>query len=86
VQWLFEIRVGLMAGVQRLVETDIIYESHQVNGDCIVLYKTRDQDVFHDWGTPQPIAETPVRELLIREALKASAGVDFGTNDDDDAA
>ena len=64
----------------------IIYESHQVNGDCIVLYKTHDQDVFHNACTPQPIAEAPVRELLIREALKASAAVDFGTDIDDDTA
>jgi hypothetical protein len=59
----------------------IIYESHQVDGDCIVLFKTDDLEVFNVEGAPQRISESPVREVLINEALKASAGVDFGSDD-----
>jgi hypothetical protein len=61
----------------------IIYESHQVDGDCIVLFKSDDLEVFRVVGTAQRISATPVREVLISEALKASAGVDFGTDDED---
>ena len=60
----------------------IIYESHQVDGDCVVLFDTDGHEVFHDLASAQLISATPVREVLIREALKASAGVDFGTDDD----
>lgn len=60
----------------------IIYESHQVDGDCIVLFDTDGHGVFRDLASAQPISATPVREVLIREALKASAGMDIGTDDD----
>jgi hypothetical protein len=61
----------------------IIYESHQVDGDCIVLFETDDLEVFHVVGSAERISATPLRDVLISEALKASAGVDFGSDDED---
>jgi hypothetical protein len=41
------------------------------------------REVFHVMGLAQRISATPVREVLISEALKASARVDLGSDDED---
>jgi hypothetical protein len=63
----------------RLPEIDgFIYESHQIPGDCIVLFQPTDPDVFKPVGTAQLVSEEPVRSILRREAKKAGAVVDWG--------
>jgi hypothetical protein len=63
----------------RLPEIDgLIYESHQVAGDCIVLFQQKDPEVFRPVGVAQLVGEEPVRSILRKESEKAGAVVDFG--------
>ena len=55
-----------------------IYESHQVPGDCIVLFQFTDLEAFRPVGVAQLVSEEPVRSTLRKEAKKAGAVVDFG--------
>lgn len=64
----------------------ILYESHQVAGDCIVLIQPSDSPIFEVRAEPEPLVREPVRSLLASEALSAGAVVDFGDDDDDDDA
>jgi hypothetical protein len=63
----------------RMPEIDgFIYESHQVPGDCVVLFQLEDPEVFRAVGAAQAVSEEPVRSILRKEAKKAGAVVDFG--------
>ncbi len=62
----------------------IIYESHQVAGDCIVLIQPVNPPIFEVRAEPRSIAREPVRSLVASEARRAGAVVDFGDHDDDD--
>jgi hypothetical protein len=55
-----------------------IYESHQVQGNCILLLQRADPEVFTTTGKANPLNEEPVRSILRSEARKAGAVVDFG--------
>lgn len=80
-------RCWAQALYDRLPNLDgIIYESHQVSGDCVVLHRHEksDADLFIIDGDPQPIREGVARELLLKEARKAGVSVDFGNDDGDD--
>jgi hypothetical protein len=68
----------------RLPEVDgLIYESHQVPGDCVVLWQSRQPEVFKPVGRAQPVNAGAVRKLLRAEARKSGAVVDFGDLVDD---
>jgi RES domain len=56
----------------------LIYESHQVPGDCIVLFQPKDPKVFTTEGDAQPVNTGAIRKLLRAEAKKAGAVIDFG--------
>ncbi len=60
----------------------LIYESHQVPGECVVLFPSGDLEVFEPFGDALPLNEDPVRSMLKREARKAGALVDFGELED----
>lgn len=63
----------------RLPEMDgLIYESHQVPGNCIVVFQQRDAEVFRPVGAAQLVSEEPVSSILRKESKKAGAAVDFG--------
>ena len=57
-----------------------IYESHQVPGDCIVLFQRKLREVFTPIGDAHPVDSGSLRELLKSEAKRArpDAVVDFG--------
>lgn len=77
-------RAWAQALYDRLPEIDgLIYESHQVPGDCIVLWQSRRSEVFKSMGKAQPVNTGAVRKLLRAEARKAGAVVDFGGLEDD---
>jgi hypothetical protein len=64
---------------ERIPEIDgLIYESHQVSGDCIVLFQPTDLVVFEPVDGETPVNREPIRTLLRSEAHKAGAVVDFG--------
>ena len=54
-----------------------IYESHQLPGDCIVLFQNEPTRVFEPTGPAEPLRLDPVRSLLQREAARVGASVDF---------
>jgi hypothetical protein len=56
----------------------LIYESHQVPGDCIVLFQPKNLDAFMPMGEAQTVSSEPVRIILKTEAKRAGAIVDFG--------
>ena len=63
----------------RLPDIDgLIYESHQVPGDCIVLFQPKKPDAFIPCGEAQIVSSEPVRTILRDEAKRAGAIVDFG--------
>jgi hypothetical protein len=63
----------------RLADIDgLIYESHQVPGDCIVLFQPKNPDAFMPMGEAQTVSSEPVRIILKSEAKRAGAIVDFG--------
>jgi hypothetical protein len=63
----------------RIPETDgLIYESHQVPGDCIVLFQPKNPKLFQPASSAKLVSEEPVRTILQKEAEKAGAVVDFG--------
>jgi len=63
----------------RLPDIDgLIYESHQVAGDCIVLFQPKQPDVFIPVGEAHTVRSGPVRKILKNEAKRAGAVVDFG--------
>jgi hypothetical protein len=64
-------RSWAQASYDRLPDLDgIIYESHQVSGQCVVLYKPEKttEPLFTIQVIPQSIREGATRELLLREA------------------
>jgi hypothetical protein len=71
----------------RLLNIDgIIYESHQIAGQCAVLFQPpKDQPpLFKVVAEPQSLLEPPARTLLIKEALKANIAVDLGDDIEDE--
>ena len=63
----------------RIPEMDgLIYESHQLPGDCIVLFQPADPEVLTAVGEAVRVSDEPIRSLLRAEAKKAGAVVDFG--------
>jgi hypothetical protein len=56
----------------------IVYESHQVPGDCIIVLAEEGMNVFEPVGEAISVRDEPVRALLRREAARANAVVDFG--------
>jgi hypothetical protein len=79
-------RAWAQALYSRLPDIDgIIYESHQVPGECVVLYQPNDPVVFEVAGRATSVRDEPVRSALVREALKVDGAVDFGDDEDDDA-
>jgi hypothetical protein len=56
----------------------LIYESHQLPGDCIVLFQPKNPHVFKPGGRAQLVSDEPVRSMLRNEAKKAGAVLDFG--------
>lgn len=63
----------------RIPEIDgLIYESHQVPGECIVLYQPRDPEVFKPVAGAQRVSDEPIRSILSTEAKKAGRIIDFG--------
>jgi hypothetical protein len=64
----------------------IIYESHQIAGQCVVLFQrsTQRPPLFRVIAEPQSLLDPPARTLLIREAIKANIAIDFGALSDED--
>jgi hypothetical protein len=65
----------------RIPEIDgLLYESHQLPGDCVVLFQPKPvhPEVFEPIGAAKAVSDEPVRSLLRTEAQKAGAVVDFG--------
>jgi hypothetical protein len=54
------------------------YESHQVPGDCIVVFARDAMTVFEPVDDVISVRDNLVRDLLRREARRANAIVDFG--------
>jgi hypothetical protein len=64
---------------ERIPELDgFIYESHQVPGECIVLFQPKTPEVFVPIEDALPVVADPVRKLLRAEARRAGAAIDFG--------
>ena len=62
----------------RMPEIDgLLYESHQLNTDCAILYQLADPKVFTVTGTPVRVEAQPVRAMLDAEAAKAGSVVDY---------
>lgn len=59
------------------------YESHQIAGNCLVVFQTSETPVFHVTGTPQLVDAGLPRARLAQLAADAGAVVDFGNVDDD---
>ncbi len=55
----------------------LMYESHQLNTDCVILYQVANPKVFSVVTHPVRVEDEPVRSMLIAEADKAGAVVDF---------
>jgi hypothetical protein len=71
----------------RLPEIDgIIYESHQVSGDCVVLYQRADTEttLFQIEDKPRRVRSGSTRSLLLSEARKSGIAVDFGEDPSED--
>jgi len=65
--------------VERIPQADgFIYESHQVPGECIVLFQPTAPKVFATIGDAVPVDEGTGRKLLEAQARRANAVVDFG--------
>ena len=63
----------------RIPEMDgISYESHQLPGDCMVIYSLRDLTVFDTVGSALGCRDEPVKGLLRAQAERAGAVIDFG--------
>lgn len=63
----------------RIPEIDgLIYESHHLPRDCIVLFQPVNTHVFKPIGNARLVSDEPVRSILRHEARKAGAVVDFG--------
>jgi hypothetical protein len=78
-------RLWAQALYERLPDLDgIIYESHQVSGNCVILYQPQmtDAALFDVQQDPEYISEGGARELLLKEAHKAGVAVDFGEDDE----
>lgn len=72
-------RKWVQALYRRIPQLDgLIYESHQLPANCIVLFQPRDPKIFATEGDAQPVNSGAVRKLLRAEARKAGAVVDFG--------
>lgn len=56
----------------------LLYESHQVPGDCIIVFAQDGMTVFEPVDQAISVRDNPVRDLLRREARRANAIVDFG--------
>ena len=54
-----------------------VYESHQLEGHCIVLFDRRGATLFNVVANVGPVAEGDTRRILIDEAARAGASVDF---------
>jgi hypothetical protein len=52
--------------------------SRMIPGECIVLFQPDDLAPFEDVGDARPVRSEPVRSMLIWEARKAGAVIDFG--------
>jgi hypothetical protein len=75
------------AWAQRLFEQipgmeGILYESHQIPGDCIIVLSDAGSPVFEPSGRATRMADEPVCSLLRREAARVNAVVDFGEQPD----
>jgi RES domain len=55
----------------------LMYESHQLDRHCIVLYQPTDPVVFSTAKRPVRVEDEPVRSILEAEADKAGAVIDF---------
>ena len=62
----------------------LFYESHQVPGQCFVLYQAHSADVFAVVDALGPMSQGKPRRWLIEEAQKAGITVDFDDPDADD--
>lgn len=72
-------RKWVQALYERIPDLDgLIYESHQLPANCIVLFRPGNPKVFATEGDAQPVNTGAVRKLLRAEARKAGAVVDFG--------
>lgn len=56
----------------------ILYESHQVPGDCLIVFADTTALIFEPVAAALSVRAEPIRRLLRREAAKANAYVDFG--------
>ena len=56
----------------------ILYESHQVRGDCIIVFAEEGMTLFEPIDDAISVRDEPVRALLRREAARANVIVDFG--------
>ncbi len=64
--------------VSRIPAIDgLLYESHQLNTDCAILYQSANPKVFSLVNRPVRVDKEPVRSMLKTEAGKAGAVVDF---------
>jgi hypothetical protein len=62
----------------RIPDADgFIYESHQVSGNCVVLFQPEGVEIFKPSGRPRSLRAQPTRRLLRREAARVGAQVDF---------
>jgi hypothetical protein len=80
-------RLWAQALYDRLPDLDgIIYESHQVSGQCVVLYHSHRSiaPLFTVQSEPESVREGNVRKLLLKEAQKAGVSVDFGEEEDEE--
>jgi hypothetical protein len=71
---------------QRLIDhipgvDGILYESHQVSGDCLIVFADKTATIFERAAEAISVTEEPIRGLLRREAAKVNAYIDFGDED-----
>jgi len=62
----------------------LLYESHQVAGLCTVLFSGTASVVFELVENHGLVARGRIRRMLIEEAARAGAGIDFGDGPDED--
>jgi hypothetical protein len=76
-------RVRPKASVGEALYTNIagvdgfIYESHQIVGECIVLFQSVDLETFDTVGAARSVSSEPIRSMLVRESKMAGAAVDL---------
>lgn len=56
----------------------IIYESHQLPGECMVIYSLKDLTVFDTVGGALGCRDEPVKGMLRAQAERAGAVIDLG--------